>query len=58
MLYHGRPYLIDFGQAVVKEHPMAEEFLRRDIWNIVKFFKKAGLDVPDVEDVLKWLKRT
>jgi RIO kinase 1 len=51
-------YMIDFGQAVPKEHPMAEEFLRRDIEKIVKFFKKAGLDVPGVEDVLKWLKRT
>jgi RIO kinase 1 len=58
MLHGWRPYLIDFGQAVPKEHPMAEEFLRRDIENIVKFFKKAGLDVPGVEDVLKWLKRT
>ncbi len=58
MLHGWKPYIIDFGQAVPKEHPMAEEFLRRDIGNVVKFFRKSGLDVPGVEDVLKWLKRT
>jgi serine/threonine-protein kinase RIO1 len=58
MLHGWKPYLIDFGQAVPKEHPQADEFLRRDVANLVKFFKKAGLDVPGTEDVLKWLKRT
>jgi len=58
MLHGWKPYMIDFGQAVPKVHPMADEFLRRDVGNVVKFFKKAGHDVPGVEDVLKWLKRT
>jgi RIO kinase 1 len=34
------PYLIDFGQAVVKDHPKAEEFLKRDISVILSYFRK------------------
>ena len=58
MVHNGKTYLIDFGQAVPREHPMAEEFLRRDIGNIIRFFDKAGIGVPDVEEVLRWMKRT
>jgi len=57
MVHGNKIFLIDFGQAVSKEHPMAEEFLRRDVGNIIRFFDKAGIDVPEKEDVLKWLKR-
>lgn len=34
------PIMIDFAQAVVREHPLADEFLKRDIFNITKFFGK------------------
>ena len=35
VLYHRkRPYIIDFGQGVLLEHPNSDEFLRRDIINI------------------------
>jgi RIO kinase 1 len=33
-----QPVVIDLSAAVVREHPMAEEFLMRDIFNITKFF--------------------
>ncbi len=36
------PYLIDFGQGIVLSHPKAEEFLERDVKNILNFFKKFG----------------
>ncbi len=43
-----KPYFIDFGQAVVTRHPRADDFLRRDIWNIVNYFNKAhGLGVSE-----------
>ncbi len=35
---------IDFSQAVHFNHPEAEEFLRRDIRNIAKFFERRGAD--------------
>ena len=37
------PVIIDMGQAVIKEHPMAMEFLARDIQRINKWFKKQGV---------------
>jgi len=35
-----KPYLIDFGQAVVLDHPNAREFLIRDVRNITDYFAK------------------
>jgi RIO kinase 1 len=58
VIVHGNSiFIIDFGQAVIREHPMAEQFLRRDVGNIIRFFVRAGIDVPTEEEVLKWLKR-
>ncbi|WP_406660549.1 serine protein kinase RIO [Methanolobus sp. ZRKC3] len=37
------PILIDMGQSVTLEHPRAQEFLIRDIENIVRFFRKYGI---------------
>ncbi len=34
------PYFIDFGQAVVLEHPMSKKFLERDIANMLSYFRK------------------
>ncbi len=45
------PIIIDVGQAVLTKHPMAIEFLERDLKNLARFFKKYGI-VADVE-VLK-----
>ncbi len=33
-----RPYLIDMGQSVLRDHPRAFQFLMRDIANINRFF--------------------
>ena len=37
------PVIIDWGQAVLTEHPRAEEFLRSDVTNIVKYFVRLGV---------------
>ncbi|RLF06491.1 MAG: serine protein kinase RIO [Thermoprotei archaeon] len=42
--------LIDFGSAVDVAHPMAKEFLRRDIRNIYAYFKRLGVDVGDPDE--------
>ncbi|MDE1767898.1 MAG: serine protein kinase RIO [Candidatus Micrarchaeota archaeon] len=39
------PYLIDFGQAVSSKHPKADQFLERDITNLLYYFaKKYGIE--------------
>jgi RIO kinase 1 len=39
ILYGDKPYLIDMGQSVTRDHPRAPAFLMRDIRNINRFFK-------------------
>ncbi|MEA1944735.1 MAG: serine protein kinase RIO [Euryarchaeota archaeon] len=38
---------IDMGQSVTLDHPNAMEFLMRDIYNIVRFFRKKGVSIED-----------
>ncbi len=46
-----KPVIIDMSQAVVREHPRAEEYLKRDVANIVRFFGKyLDLDYSEVFD--------
>ncbi len=40
LMARDEPVLIDFAQAVVKDHPHADEFLKRDVLNIKRFFEK------------------
>lgn len=40
VLYDGEPVIIDMGQSVTRDHPMARKFLERDITNIVRYFQK------------------
>lgn len=41
ILYHnGEPVIIDMGQSVTLEHPMARSFLERDLFNVARHFKK------------------
>jgi RIO kinase 1 len=45
--------LFDMGSAVLKSHPQAEEFLRRDLTNMVRFFRKRGISEKDADSWLK-----
>jgi len=45
----GERVLFDMGSAVVTSHPQAEEFLRRDVDNMVRFFRKRGLGGRDAD---------
>lgn len=47
--------LFDMGSAVLNSHPQAQEFLRRDIFNMVRFFRKRGILGKDAEAWLKEL---
>jgi RIO kinase 1 len=47
MIDKGIPRIFDVGQAVVKDHPRAKEFLERDIKNLVSYFNKLGVPVSE-----------
>lgn len=49
LIHKDQPYLIDLGQGVLLEHPHAHEFLKRDIHNIVHFFKKYDIKADEEE---------
>ncbi len=47
------PYLIDFGQAVVLQHPKAVDFLSRDVANLLDYFEKQYGIQREFEKVMK-----
>lgn len=55
MIWNGEPFIIDVSQAVPVTHPLAEEFLKRDVENINRFFLKKGwvAEVVSLEEVVK-----
>ena len=52
LINDGVPYIIDFGQAVVVNHPNAEKFLERDVYNLTTYFKKKYGINKDYEKAL------
>jgi RIO kinase 1 len=44
LMFRQKPYIIDVGQGVLLDHPSSLEFLKRDIYNIVHYFKKYGIE--------------
>jgi len=55
MMHRDEPYLIDIGQGILLEHPKSDEFLRRDVRNVLHYFGKYGA-VRDEEKILEWIK--
>ncbi|MHA1378045.1 MAG: serine protein kinase RIO [Candidatus Helarchaeota archaeon] len=53
LMWNG-PIIIDISQAVTLEHPNAEEFLIRDIKNILKYFKQfPEMKLPSLKKAFK-----
>ena len=50
-----KPFILDFAQGVVKYHPHFDEFLKRDVKNILSFFNKKGIS-KSFEEVLRWVR--
>jgi len=53
LVYRKRPVIIDCGQSMVTDHPNAKEFLKRDIYNINRYFQTLGVDISPSEDVFQ-----
>jgi RIO kinase 1 len=51
MIWEDKPVLFDVSQAVPLEHPMANKFLRRDLENLHRYFKKLNVDVLSVDEM-------
>lgn len=51
-----RVYIIDWPQAVGKDRPGAEDLLRRDVENVVRFFKKRFKTSIDVNRAIGYVK--
>lgn len=51
LISHGYPYLIDVSQSVFTDHPKHMELLKRDINNVVRYFKHNGVNI-NTEDVV------
>ncbi|MFH0870173.1 MAG: serine protein kinase RIO [archaeon] len=47
--FEEEPVFIDFSQSTMLEHPQAIEFLKRDITNVCKYFRKQGLKADEDE---------
>jgi RIO kinase 1 len=56
MLWHG-PVIIDISQAVLLAHPRSEEFLERDIHNILAYFRRFDIPQFDLQETIERIRR-
>ncbi len=47
------PVLIDFSMGTELGNPMSREYLRRDLSNLVRYFRRLGVDAPPPEELEK-----
>ncbi len=58
LMHDNKPYIIDLGQGVLTEHPNSQDFLKRDIHNIVSYFKKFGIRADENKIFEKIVKKS
>lgn len=56
LMLDSEPVLIDVGQAVMLGHPLAEEWLERDVKNMVRYFKKYNV-ILDAKNELEEIRK-
>lgn len=49
LLHEGRAVVIDVGQGVAESHPMAKEFLVRDVTRVVQWANRNGVELDVAE---------
>jgi RIO kinase 1 len=49
--------LFDMGSAVLSSHPQSDDFLKRDVSNMVRFFRKRGIVKRDADSWMEKISR-
>lgn len=55
MILNDEPIIFDMSQAVLLNHPLADQLLHRDIANLNRFFRKLGVKVKSDDEVYRWV---
>jgi len=45
LIWDGKTYIIDVGQAVTLDHVNANEWFKRDVENVARYFRRLGCDI-------------
>lgn len=56
LMLNQEPVIIDVGQAVLLDHPLAQEWLERDVGNVARYFRKLGVAINvqrELEEIRK-----
>jgi RIO kinase 1 len=53
MIWKGEPVIFDLSQAVSRDHPMSESFLKRDVSILNNYFRRSYLLKLDDEEIFK-----
>jgi len=51
MIWKDKPVIFDVAQSVLTGHPMADRFLRRDLENLHKYFKRQDSAIYSVDEM-------
>ncbi|MGW8289123.1 MAG: serine protein kinase RIO [Candidatus Bathyarchaeia archaeon] len=51
MIWKEKPVIFDVAQSVLVKHPMADTFLRRDLENLHRYFKRQVADIYSVDEM-------
>lgn len=57
LMFDHEPVIIDVGQAVLLDHPNAQEWLERDVNNMARYFRKYDLKI-DVKKELEEIRKS
>jgi RIO kinase 1 len=53
MIWKNKVVIFDLSQAVRLEHPMAKNFLKRDLSNMIKYFTNVGIQIPEPDELYR-----
>jgi RIO kinase 1 len=53
MIWKGRPVIFDVAQSVLIKHPMADKFMRRDLENLHRYFRRKVSEIYSVDEMFR-----